>query len=84
MRTRARANDLARSGILADLEYKIKDALGIDDEMENYYHITETYTTIETFHINNLIRENPNHPYSVLLKEKIQDYEKKDIYQSLG
>ena len=77
-------NDLTRSGIVADLEYKIKDALGIDDELEYFYHTTETYTPIETFHINNLIRENPNHPYSVPLKEKIQDYEKKDIYQSLG
>ena len=65
-------NDLERSGIVAELEHKIKEALGIDDEMENLYHTTETYTPMETFHINNLIRENPNHPYTFLLKDKIQ------------
>ena len=65
-------NDLERSGIVAELEHKIKEALGIDDEMENLYHTTDKLTKIGRFHIQNLIRENPNHPYSVLLKDKIQ------------
>ena len=65
-------NDLIRSGIFADLEYKIKEGLGIDDEFERYYHTDEKMDVIDIFHINNLIRENPAHPYSVPLKEKIQ------------
>ena len=67
--------DLERTGIFEDIEYNIKRELGIDDELENYYHTTEKLTTTDIWHINNLLRENPNHQYSVLLKEKLQDNE---------
>ena len=64
--------DLTRSGIFGDLEYIIKKSLKIDDVLENY-HNSEKLTPLDIIHIKNIIRENPNHPYSVLLKEKIYD-----------
>lgn len=71
--------DLERTGIFEDLEYKIKDELKIDDELEYYYHTNEKLTPLDIIRIKLLKRENPNHPYSVLLKEKIQDNENRGI-----
>ena len=63
--------DLERSGIIAELEHKINKALRTDDEMESLYHSTEAFNALDKFHIQNLIRENPSHPYADLLKGKI-------------
>jgi len=65
-------HDLERSGIFGDLEYQIKEELKIDDEFEHYYYTTDTLTPLDIIRIKLLIRENPNNPYSVPLKEKIQ------------
>jgi len=69
-------NDLERSGILADVEYHIKRELRISDEIEEICHTpTEELTTTDVWHMKNLLRENPDHPYAILLKEKIDEVE---------
>jgi len=72
--------DLERSGLLRAIEYHIKTELGISDEIERMCETpTEELTTTDIWHMKNLLRENPHHPYSDLLKDKIQDYENKGI-----
>ena len=69
--------DLERSGILRDIEYKIKTELGIADEIEKMCETpTEELTTTDIWHMKNLLTENPHHPYSDLLQEKIRYNEK--------
>lgn len=64
-------NELERSGLIAEIEYKIKASLKVDDEIENLYYVTDELTPFDVMHAKTLIRENPDHPYSDLLKDKI-------------
>lgn len=67
--------DLVRSGIFGDLEYIIKKDLKIDDEFEYYYH-KEELDPFDKTTIKSKIRQYPNHPHSVLLKERLDEEEK--------
>lgn len=64
-------NDLARCGILADLEHRIARELGIEDELERLCYTTEL-TPFDIMHAKNLIRENASHPHAILLEDKIK------------
>lgn len=70
--------DLERTGIFEDIEHNITREIGIEDEIERLCYATEL-TPFDINHAKNLIRENPNHPYSFLIKEKIQYNENRGI-----
>jgi len=67
--------NLVRSGIFEEAEHRIKKELKIEDELEQFYY-KEELTPFDKTRIKMLIREQPNHPYSVLLKERLDEEEK--------
>jgi len=62
--------NLRRTGIFEDLELLIKEQLQIEDVYEYYYKL-DKLEPFDITKIKTLIYENPEHPYSILLKEKI-------------
>lgn len=67
--------DLERTGIFEALDLKIKESLGIEDELEKAYHNWDSLDILEKAHIKILINTkavSKKHPYYILLKENIE------------
>lgn len=67
--------DFERTGIFEALDLKIKESLGIEDELEKAYHNWDSLDILEKAHIKILINTkvvSKKHPYYILLKENIE------------